>query len=99
MLPAWTLHFRFSFATSAEWEMELISRVLIIGVFILAAVLLTTPYESILEGVLALVLLAAVVLGFLLHPRREVYYVRTTVGLSGPDQSPALEHDYLAVKV
>jgi hypothetical protein len=79
--------------------MEEISRILLIGVAILAAVLLFTPYESFLEGVVALAIVAAVLLGFFLHPRREVFYVRTAVRLIDPDGDLALEHDYLAVKV
>jgi hypothetical protein len=78
---------------------EEIWRVLLLGVAILASVLLFTPYESVLEGVVALAIVAAVVLGFLLHPRREVYYVRTSVRLRDPDGNQALEHDFLAVKV
>src|SRR5277367_5775615 len=79
--------------------MEEISRILLIGVAMLAAVLLFTPYESFLEGVVAFAIVAAVVLGFFLHPRREVFYVRTTVRLSEPDGNQALEHDFLAIKV
>jgi hypothetical protein len=79
--------------------MEEISRTLFLGVAVPAAVLLFTPYESVLEGVVALAIVAAVLLGFFLHPRKEVYYVRTTRFLRDPDRNLALEHDYLAVKV
>jgi hypothetical protein len=79
--------------------MEEISRVLLTGVAILAAVLLFTPYESVLEGVVALAIAAAVVMGCLLPPRKEVLYVRTAVRLRDPDGHRALELDYLAVKV
>ncbi len=79
--------------------MEEISRVLFLGVAVLAAVLLFTPYEAVLEGVVALAIVAAVLLGFFLHPRKEVYYVRTTRFLRDPDRNLALERDYLAVKV
>ncbi|MFZ1204685.1 MAG: hypothetical protein WBC67_12235 [Candidatus Acidiferrales bacterium] len=77
--------------------MEEISKVLLIGVGMLAAMLLFTPYESMLEGAIAFGLVAAVLVGFSLHPRREVFYVRTTVNRSAGHW--ALEHDYLAVKV
>lgn len=79
--------------------MEDISKVLLVGVAMLAAMLLFTPYEAVLEGVIAIIFVAAVVLGFLLHPRKEVFYLRTTIRLSDPDGNQALEHDYLAVKV
>jgi hypothetical protein len=79
--------------------MREISWILLLGLAMLAAIFLTTPYESVLEVVLAVALVAAVVLGFLLHPRKDVFYVRTTVGLRDTDRNPILEHDYLAVKV
>lgn len=79
--------------------MEDISKVLLVGVAMLAAVLLFTPYEAVLEGVIAIIFVAAVVLGFLLHPRKEVFYLRTIVRLSDPDGNQALEQEYLAVKV
>ena len=73
--------------------------ILLLGLAMLAAVFLTTPYESVLEVVLAVALVAAVVLGFFLHPRKDVFYVRTTIGIRDTDRRPILEHDYLAVKV
>jgi hypothetical protein len=79
--------------------MNLISRAVILGVVVLAGVLLFTPYEAFLEGVIALVIVAAALVGFLMHPHREVFYVRTTVRLIDPDRHQALEHDLLAVKV
>ena len=79
--------------------MEDISKVLLLGIAMLAAVLLFTPYEAIFEGVIAIIFVALVVLGFLLHPRREVFHVRTAVRLSDPDGNQAIEQDYLAVKV
>jgi len=79
--------------------MEEISRILFLCVAVLAAVLLFTPYEAVLEGVVALAIVAAVLLGFFLHPRKEVYYVRTTRVLRDSDRNLAMEHEYLAVKV
>ena len=64
-----------------------------------AGVLLFTPYEAYLEGVIAFAIIIAAVVGFLMHPRREVLYVRTSVRLIDPDRRQALEHDLLAVKV
>lgn len=79
--------------------MELISRALLLGVVVLAGVLLFSQYEAFLEGFIALAIVAAVVAGFLMYPRREVFYVRTTVRLIRPDRNRALEHDLLAVRV
>jgi len=78
--------------------MEL-SRPVVVVVAILAAVLLFTPYEAFLEGIIALAIVVAAVVGFLMHPRREVYYVRTAVPLIHSDRRFALEHDFLAVRV
>ena len=75
------------------------SRVAIVGVVILAGVLLFTPYEAFLEGAIALVIVATAIVGFLMHPRREVFYVRTTVRFIGPDRDHGLQHDFLAVRV
>ena len=65
---------------------ELLMPVLFV-VTILAGVLLFTPYEPFLEGVLALAIVLAAVVGFLTHPRREVFYVRTAVRLIDPDSA------------
>jgi len=65
---------------------------------VLAGVLLFTPYEALLEGVLALAIVVAAVVGFLMHPRKAVFYVRTTVRLIDPDRRQTLEHDFLAVR-
>ena len=67
-----------------------------IGLF--AAIFLFTPYEAYLEGTLALGIVAAAMLGFLIHPRREVFHVRTTVRLVDADRNQALEKDLLAVR-
>jgi hypothetical protein len=60
--------------------------------------LLFTPYEAALEGAIAFVMVTTVVAGFLMHPRREVFYVRTAVPLIDPGRNKFLEHD-LAVRV
>jgi len=79
--------------------MELISRAVLVGVVVLAGALLFTPYEAFLEGFIAIAILTAAVVGFLLHPRRDVFYVRTIIPLVDPDRNQALERDLLAVKV
>jgi hypothetical protein len=53
-------------------------------VTVLAGVLLFTAYEAVLEGVIAVVMVTAVLAGFLIHPRRDVFYVRTAL----PDNCP-----------
>ncbi|HXJ05119.1 MAG TPA: hypothetical protein VNH65_08475 [Candidatus Acidoferrum sp.] len=78
--------------------MELLRPVLVV-ITILAGVFLFTPYEAFLEGVIALAIVVAAMVGFLMHPRREVFYVRTAVRLIDPDRRPLLEQDFLAVRV
>jgi hypothetical protein len=77
----------------------LISRIVIVGVLILALALLFTPYEPLLEGIIALILLAAAITGFLMHPRRDVFYVRTSLPLMDTDGNRFSEHDFVAIKV
>lgn len=79
-------------------ELEL-SFVLVTVVAIAAEVLLFTPYEAFVEGAIALAIVGAALVGFLMHPRREVYYVRTSVRLIDADRRQILEHDFLAVRV
>lgn len=78
--------------------MQLVWPVLLV-VVILAGVLLFTPYEAVLEGVTAFVMVTAVIAGFLMRPSKEVFYVRTAVPLIDADRNRFLEHDFLAVKV
>jgi hypothetical protein len=65
----------------------------------IAGVLLFTPLEAVLEGGLAFGMVVGVTVGFLMHPRRDVFYVRTTVRLVDPDRKQFLERDFLAVRV
>jgi hypothetical protein len=45
----------------------------LVVVVVLAGALLFTPYEAFLEGAIAVVMVTAVLAGFLMHPRREVF--------------------------
>ncbi len=92
-------HFLLSFYRSTMELMESLLQPILLLVGVLAGVLLFTPYEAFLDGLVALVIVLAAVVGSLMHPRREVYYVRTSVRLTDPDGHQALEHDFLAVKV
>ena len=83
----------------AKSMMELITKTLLVAVVVLAGVLLFTPYEAVLEGIIAVVMVTAVLAGFLMHPRREVFYVRTALPVIDPDRNKFLEHDLLAVRV
>ena len=71
----------------------------LIVVVVLAGALLFTPYEAFLEGTIAAVMVTAVLAGFLMHPRRDVFCVRTALPVMDPDRNKFLEHDLLAVRV
>lgn len=75
------------------------SFILLLFVGVVAFVLLFTPYEAYLEGILALGIVAVAAVGSLLHPRREIFYIRTAVRLIDPDRNHSVERDFLAVKV
>jgi hypothetical protein len=65
----------------------------------MAVVWLYTPYEIVLERILATLLVLAVVIGFALHPTTEIFYIRTTARLREPGGHEVSECDLLAVKV
>jgi len=65
----------------------------------LAALLLLTPVEPYLEGLIAIGMVAIAVAGFFMYPRREVFYVRTSLRLVDADRNKTLERDFLAVRV
>jgi len=50
--------------------MEVISKAVLFGVVLLTEVLLFTPYEAFLEGFIAVIIVAAAVVGFSMHPLR-----------------------------
>ena len=56
-------------------------------------------YEAVLEALAAIAFVAAIAFGFLLYPRNEVFYVRTTVQLPDTEGNLSIEHDGLAVKI
>jgi hypothetical protein len=69
------------------------------GVAVLVAALLLPSYEPVLAGMAAVVMVAVVVTGFLFHPRKDVFYLRTTLVVSEPDYPLSVKHDRVAVRV
>jgi hypothetical protein len=70
-----------------------------VGIAVLIAAVLLPSYEGILAGLAAVVMVAVVIVGFLLRPRREVFYLRTTQIFNEPDDIMSVEHDRVAVRV
>jgi hypothetical protein len=56
-------------------------------------------YQSAIAGVAAIAVIGVVGTGFWLHPRTEIFYVRTTVWRIDADSNLSSEHEQLAVKV
>jgi hypothetical protein len=55
-------------------------------------------YEPLMAGVGAVAMVALVLLGFIFRPRRDTFYLRTTVIVIEPDHR-AVEHDRIAIRV
>jgi hypothetical protein len=70
-----------------------------VGVAVLVAAFFLPSYEPLLAGLAAIAMVAIVVLGFLLRPRRDTFYLRTTIVVSEPDYALSVEHDRVAVRV
>ena len=70
-----------------------------VGVAVLVAALLLPSYERILAGLAAVAMLAVVVVGFLFRPRKDMFYLHTTLVVSEPDYPLSVEHDRIAVRV
>jgi hypothetical protein len=75
------------------WQIFAVGMVAVIAVFFLSAI------ESLLAGVAAILIIAAVIAGFCLTPRTDVFYLRTTVQVPDPDYAVVVEHDRLAVRI
>jgi hypothetical protein len=74
-------------------------QIFVAGVAMLYAALLLTSYEPVLAGLAAVVMVAVVAAGFLFRPRKDVFYLRTTLVVSEPDYPLSVEHDRIAVRV
>jgi hypothetical protein len=70
-----------------------------VGTTALVLALLLPSYESALAGVGAFVIVVVVVVGFAVHPRKDVFYIRTTNLIFDPDYRTSVEHDRIAVRV
>lgn len=69
------------------------------GAIAMVLVLLLPSIEPAVEALLAIAFVSAVAYGFALHPRRDVFYIRTTTSRGDLDRNLVVEHDQLAVRV
>lgn len=75
-----------------------------LGVFVVGAVVLSfalsfPSLEPAAEAVAAIAFVTAVAYGFALHPRKDVFYIRTTTSMRDLDRNLMIDHDQLAVRV
>lgn len=75
------------------------TRIFAIGVVLLFLTLFLSAYESFIEAFAAIGFVAIIAIGFFMHPRREVFYIRTSFQHVDIDGALLVEHDQLAVKV
>jgi hypothetical protein len=74
------------------------------GAFLVGAVVfifaLSFPsLEPAVEALAAIAFVVAVAYGFALHPRKDVFYIRTTTTMRDLDRNLIIDHDQLAVRV
>ncbi|HTZ72961.1 MAG TPA: hypothetical protein VMB47_03505 [Candidatus Aquilonibacter sp.] len=65
----------------------------------LVLVLLLPAIEPAVEALVAIAFVSAVAYGFTLHPRRDVFVIRTTIKRADLQRNLVIEHDQLAVRV
>jgi hypothetical protein len=75
-----------------SWQMFLVGVVALILLYFLP------HYEQTIPGIAAVAIVIAVIVGFLVHPKREVFIVRTNHWNHTPDEA-SLEHNCLLIKV
>ncbi len=71
----------------------------IVGAAVLTFALFFPALEPAAEALAAIAFVSAVAYGFALHPRKEVFYVRTTTKQRDLERNLSIEHDQLAVRV
>lgn len=73
--------------------------VFIAGAAVFTFALLFPTLEPAAEAPAAIAFVAAVAYGFALHPRKDVFYIRTTTRMRDLDSNLIIDHDQLAVRV
>jgi hypothetical protein len=74
-------------------------RIFAIGAALMALTLLMPGYEPLLEALAAIGFVVMIAFGFALHPRKDVFYIRTSTQSRDLDHNLLVEHDQLAVRV
>lgn len=74
-------------------------RIFAVGATLVALTVLVPGYESLLEALAAIAFVVMIGFGFALHPRKDVFYIRTSMHSRDLDRNLLVEHDQLAVRV
>jgi hypothetical protein len=74
-------------------------RIFAIGAALLVVTALLHRYEPLIEALAAIAFVLMIAFGFVLHPRKDVFYIRTSLQSVDRDRNLLGEHDQLAVKV
>ena len=74
-------------------------RIFAIGAALLLITVMLDRYESVIEALAAIAFVLMIAYGFALHPRKDVFYIRTSSKSRDLDRNLLVEHDQLAVKV
>jgi hypothetical protein len=70
-----------------------------VGVVALLALLFLQAYESVVASLIAIAIIVFVAAGFALTPKRDIFYLRTSVFALDPDGELTLEHDRIAIRI
>lgn len=73
-------------------------QIFVVGTVALVAAVLLPAYEAALAGIGALVVVSVILLGFVMRPRTDVFYVTTTIPKI-VDGHFCIEHECIAVRV
>src|SRR5579864_2895401 len=93
---SWRLQTESEYITISEMKAW---QIFLVGIIGAAALFSFHAYESALAGLVAIAMVAAVVFGFCVRPRKEVFYLRATIQVPDPDYAATMEHHQLAVRV
>jgi hypothetical protein len=74
-------------------------QIFIVGCIALAAIWFFAAWEFIVAGAISVLIIVVVALGFILRPRNEVFYFRTTLYKTNADGDFFVEHDRIAVRL
>jgi len=70
-----------------------------LGTFVVLAAVLLPFYHASLAACGAIVIVGVVAFGFVVHPRRSVFYLKTTTSRNDHEGNVHIEHDRIAVRV